>query len=55
MNGTLNEQRLEVVQMLRAMLINGHVIKLQEMDAEIAELEKLIETEKRAGVLLNAY
>jgi len=55
MNGTLNEQRLEVVELLRVMLINGHTMKLQELDREIAQLKEKISVEKSAGVLLNAY
>ena len=52
---SLNEQRLDVLIMLRAMLINGHVIKLQELEYQISKVEEDIEAERKKGVLLNAY
>ena len=52
---SLNEQRLDVVKLLRVMLINGHTVKLDDLDREIADLEAKIEAERRNGILLNAY
>jgi hypothetical protein len=52
---SLNEQRLDVLIMLRAMLINGHVIKLQELEYQISKVEEDIELERKNGTLLNSY
>ena len=52
---SLNEQRLEVLKELRAILINGHTIKLQELEYEMSKMEVAIEADRKRGDLLNAY
>ena len=51
MTQTLNEQKLDVLRILRAMLISGHIMKLQDIDRDISEVEKLIEVEHRKNEL----
>jgi len=46
MTQSLNQQKLDVLRVLRAMVIDNHKMKLEALDADIANLEVLVDMER---------
>jgi len=46
MTQSLNQQKLDVLRVLRAMEIDNHKMKLEALDADIANLEVLVDMER---------
>ena len=46
MTQSLNQQKLDVLRVLRAMAIDNHKMKLEALDADIANLEVIVDMER---------
>jgi len=46
MTQSLNQQKLDVLRVLRAMAIDNHKMKLEVLELEIANLEVLVDMER---------
>ena len=46
MTQSLNQQKLDVLRVLRAMAIDNYKMKLEALDADIANLEVLVDMER---------
>jgi len=46
MTKSLNQQKLDVLRVLRAMAIDNHKMKLEVLELEIANLEVLVDMER---------
>jgi len=46
MTQSLNQQKLDILRVLRAMAIDNHKMKLEALELEIANLEVLVDMER---------